>query len=115
MRRRRWTFLLLVIACVLLLPVIYHVVRRAEIGAPLALTLGMLSMGLAWSGGCALENRRRGTVRAIALAGLAMPLAALVPGFPESFGAMERAVLLGAAATCAGALALLLTTPAERR
>lgn len=114
MRRLRWTFLLLVVACVLLLPVIYHVVSRDKAGAPLALSLGLLAMGLAWSGGCALENRRRGTVRGIAALGVALPLLALLPAFPEPFAAAERAFLAGAAGASALAVALLLRTPPAR-
>ena len=107
---RRATFIVLVVASSLLFPLVYRLIALGE-APPYALSYGLLSMGLAWSGGCALENRRRGTVRALTAAGLAAPLVTLVPALSVGLGGLERALLAGVGLLCAVAMGLLLRTP----
>lgn len=61
------------------LPVVYRLVGDDVAPPAVSLSLGLLAMGLAWSGGCALEGRRAGTVYAIAWLGVAQPLALASP------------------------------------
>ena len=100
-------FALLVAASVAFLPLVYALVARASAPPPIAMSAGFLSMGLAWSAGCSLADRRKGTVRLIALGGALLPLLALLPGFPVAFAGWERVVLVLCSVLCAAGLALL--------
>lgn len=95
-------------AAVVQLPVVYGVVARGGAGAPLALALGLLSMGLAWSAGCSLEDRRRGTVRALAALGVLAPWLSFAPMLPVPFPAWERALMGLSSLLAALALIVLL-------
>lgn len=107
-RDRLVTFGLLVGASLVHLPLIHGLVAQDGRLAPVALSDGLLSMGLAWSAGCSLENRRRGTVRGIAMAGVGAPLVAMLPFFPVSFAPWEHALLiLGSALSALGLYTLL--------
>lgn len=108
---RRATFAVLVAASLLHLPIVHRLVGHDQAPPPAAITVGLLSMGLAWSAGCSLENRRRGTVRGIAAAGLAVPLLVFLLG--DALGLTFREHLYAAAsgAFCAIGLALLFRTP----
>lgn len=79
MRSRPVATVALVLAGVADLPVVYYVV--AELGSPplVSVALGLLAMGLAWAGGCALEGRRRRTLLLLSLLGTLQALLALVP------------------------------------
>lgn len=100
-------FALLVGAAIVQLPLVYTLVARADVAPPVALAAGLLSMGLAWSAGCSLEDRRKGTVRSIALAGALAPWLAFAPGFPVAFAAWERALLGACSVLSAAGLVLL--------
>lgn len=101
-------FLLLVGAAVVQLPLVYALVGRDDPPIPIVLSAGLLSMGLAWSAGCSLEDRRKGTVRGIAAAGALGPLLGFMPGFPVAFDAMEQVLLLACSGLSAAGLVLLL-------
>jgi hypothetical protein len=100
-------FVLLVGAALVQLPLVYTLVAREEVSPPVALAVGALSMGLAWSAGCSLEDRRRGTVRGIALAGALAPLLAFAPSFPVRLAAWELGLLLACSVLSAAGLVLL--------
>lgn len=100
-------FALLVGAAIVQLPLVYTLVERRDAAPPVALGVGLLSMGLAWSAGCSLEDRRKGTVRAISLAGALAPWLAFVPSFPVDFAPWERLLLAACSLLSAAGLALL--------
>lgn len=100
-------FALLVGAAVVQLPLVYTLVAREEVPPPVALAVGLLSMGLAWSAGCSLEDRRRGTVRSIAAAGALAPWLAFAPAFPVPLAAWERALLVACSILSTAGLVLL--------
>lgn len=108
---RRATFGVLVAASLLHLPLVYRLIARDDTPPAAAISIGLLSMGLAWSAGCSLENRRRGTIRGIAGAGLAAPLLVLVWGPSFALGFQDQLCAAGSGAACAIALALLFRTP----
>lgn len=103
MRDQVATFVLLVGASLAHLPLVYGLVGEDARLAPVALSDGLLAMGLAWSAGCSLEDRRRGTVRGITMLGIAGPVVALMPFFPIGFAPWEQALLIlgGALSTLA--------------
>lgn len=100
-------FALLVGAALVQLPLVYTLVGRGDAPILVALSVGLLSMGLAWSAGCSLEDRRKGTVRAIAAAGVLAPLVTFTPGFPISFAGWEQLLLVACSVLSAAGLGLL--------
>lgn len=97
--------LLLVGAGVANLPLVYMVLERMpDAPPPLVLSVGLLSMGLSWAGGCAIQERRPGSVVAIAALGVAEALVPLVPGAREALGVHALVWPLLAAAFSAAAL-----------
>lgn len=75
---------------------------------PIPVLVGLLSMGLAWASGVALEGRRRGTTRLIAALGVAQGAFVFAPGVASALdGARWLFVvvaLLSAGAMMAGAV-----------
>lgn len=94
---------LLVTAALLHLPIVYLLVRDATQLPVLTLAVGLLAMGLAWSGGVTLEGRRAGTVRALAALGVAEGALAFTPPIVASLG-NARWLFLGILALSLGAL-----------
>lgn len=95
-------FLLFVAATACHLPLVYLLVRHDAFSPPAALTVGLLAMGLAWSGGCSLEGRRPRTVRAIAALGVAEGALAFAPPFAAPLGEARWLFLAIAAFAAAG-------------
>lgn len=105
--------LLLVLASLAHLPLVYLLVADASLVPAFALVVGLLAMGLAWSGGVSLEGRRRGTARAFALVGIAEGMLTFVPDvIAATDGA--RWLFLANALLCAGALWALVRAQAQR-
>ena len=83
------------------LPVAYQIVsdsasfEAASLAAALALGIGLVGMGLAWCAGCALEQRRRGSVRVVAVLGIVEGGLAFWPALHLNTG--EKALLTAAA------------------
>lgn len=96
--------LLLVVAALLHLPIVYLLVGDARFPPTITLGLGLLSMGLAWSGGVALEGRRRGTVRALAALGVAEGALVFVPALASALGD-ARWLFVGISVLCGCAFA----------
>lgn len=94
---------LFVVASLAHLPLVYLLVRHDGMAPPLPLAIGLLCMGIAWSGGVALEGRRRGTTRAFAVLGMAEGALAFVPMLVEPLGSARWLFVL-IALLCAGAL-----------
>lgn len=79
-------FVLLLAAAFCSLPAIYLLLAH-EAPPYAALSTGLVAMGLAWAGGCALEGRRRRTVLGLASAGIFLAVAVLlVPEAPRLAG-----------------------------
>lgn len=107
MRGQYLPFLLLLAACLALLPIVHPLVAEARVDPPVVIGLGLLSMGLAWAGGCSLQARRRRTVYAIAVAGVALPLLAWTPMLAPAFEGWPRALALtGSVLSALGLFAL---------
>lgn len=100
----------LVAAATLHLPAVYLLVAHTTLSPPFALSVGILSMGLAWAGGVSLEGRRRGTARAFAALGVAEGALAIVPQMGEALG-NARWFFLGVSALSALALLVLVRPP----
>lgn len=93
---------LMVAAALAHLPLVYLLVADATLGPPIAVGVGLLAMGLAWSGGVSLEGRRRGTARAMAFAGILEGSLAFVPAVADAADG-ARWLFLVNALLCAGA------------
>lgn len=78
-RERVLAMVLFVGAGLALLPLVHAMLTRDDLGPLIILPTGMLSMGLAWAGGCAIQNRRRGSVLALGILGVLVALAPLIP------------------------------------
>lgn len=98
---------LLVAASLLHLPLVYLLIAHTELTPPFALTVGLLAMGLAWSGGCSLEGRRRGTVRALAAAGVLEGALVVVPQIADALGPSKWLFVAIGACSALALLALL--------
>lgn len=94
--------ILLLAASVLLLPFLYDLVR-IDAGVAPVLLVSLLSMGLGWSAGFFLENRRLGLARTLAACGVAAAAAALLP-FVSEMGTRLLPVACGALSGLALAL-----------
>lgn len=86
MRDRFLTMGLLVGAGVANLPLVYAMLAVPDLHAAIGIATGLLSMGLAWAGGAALEGRRHGSVRVIAALGVLEVAIPLVPAARETLG-----------------------------
>ncbi|HET6404598.1 MAG TPA: hypothetical protein VFH78_08115 [Candidatus Thermoplasmatota archaeon] len=103
-RKRPLVATLLFAASVAHLPLVYALVRGVELPPAVPMAIGLLAMGLAWSGGVALEGRRRGTAQIFSALAVAQSLLAFVPPIAASTGSLRWLfVLIGAMAV--GALA----------
>ena len=98
--------LLLVAASIAMLPLVHAIVAAASSPGPAIFAAGLLSMALAWAGGCAIEQRRHGSVLAIAAVGVAQALVPLVPQARDLVGSAALMWPVVAAALSAVALAL---------
>lgn len=109
-----WGVALLVAACVADLPLVYLLIR-AEAPAMLVLAGGLLSIGLAWSGGFILEGKRLRLARGVATLGAASGAAAFAEPVREVGGAPF--VLAGAFLAAAGVMLTWdrVPTPREMR
>lgn len=85
-RKRPLVMVLLFSAALVHLPLVYFLVRNVELQPPLTLAVGLIAMGLAWSGGVSLEGRRRGTSQLIAAIALGESALAFVPTLGEALG-----------------------------
>lgn len=103
--------LLLVAAGVANLPLVHAVLSLAEPPALAVFGAGLLSMGLAWAGGCAIEGRRHGSIVILGSLGLAEAVVPLVPWARESLGDAAIVWPLVAAAASGAALVLLARDP----
>lgn len=101
-KRPRVTYAL-VAASFLHLPIVYLLVAAIGEMPSITLGLGLLSIGLAWGGGVALEGRRSGTVRALSALGVMEGALAFVPAIADPLGNV-RWLFLAIAALCGGAL-----------
>ena len=101
-RKRPLAAILLFAGSFVHLPLVYALLRDLEIQPPLALAVGLIAMGLAWSGGVSLEGRRRGTAQLIAAFALAQTALAFVPVVADAIGSARWLfVAIGALALCA--------------
>lgn len=100
--RPRAAFALLVVAGVAHLPVVHALVARDEQAPPLVLGMGLLSMGLAWSAGCALQRRRRRTVLGIGALAVLEPALLLAPAMREPLAPHLGLLALASACALAG-------------
>lgn len=105
--------LLLVGAALVHLPIVHALVRAGELAPPFTVAVGLVAMGLAWSGGVSLEGRRNGTALAIAAIALVESALAVVPPVAAALGP-SRWIFLASGAFAAGALAALLRGRASR-
>ncbi|HUR69013.1 MAG TPA: hypothetical protein VM370_07175 [Candidatus Thermoplasmatota archaeon] len=106
--KRPLATLLLVGAALLHLPLVYWLVANVALQPPFAITVGLIAMGLAWSGGVSLEGRRAGTVRFIAAFGVAEGALAFVPVLAA---ALDGARWLFVAIALASLAAIVVTLP----
>lgn len=94
---------LLVLATLAHLPLVYLLVRDSALAPPYAIFVGLVAMGLAWSGGVSLEGRRRGSAQIIAAVAIAEGALAFLPTLETALDAARWLFLL-VAALAAGAL-----------
>lgn len=107
--------LLLVGAGVANLPIVHALLTLPDATPLLVLPVGLLSMALAWAGGCALQDRRRLSVLAVSAAGAAEVAMPLVPAAREAIGMAALVWAPLAAALSLAALGVLMRVPAWRR
>lgn len=105
-RKRPLVALLLFAASFAHLPLIYALVRDLELQPPFTLAIGLIAMGLAWSGGVSLEGRRRGTAQLIAAFALGETALAFVPIVADAIGP-ARWLFVAIGALALGALIAL--------
>lgn len=101
--KRPLATVLLFAAAIVHLPIVYALVAAIELAPPFTIAIGLLSMGLAWSGGVALEGRRPRTMRFIAALGVAEATLAFVPMIALALDGV-RWLFLVVGALSAGAL-----------
>lgn len=97
---------LLVAASLLHLPLVYALLRDIDLQPSFTLAVGLIAMGLAWSGGVSLEGRRQGTVRLFAALALGESALAFVPLIGETIGA-ARWLFVAIGALALGAFVVL--------
>lgn len=107
--KRPLATVLLVAAALAHLPLVYLLVGDSARSPALVIAIGLLSMGLAWSGGVSLEGRRQGTVRAISMLAIAEGAIVFAPLDPPLGSA--RWLFLVVAALAGGALWIVLSRP----
>ncbi|HEX2022428.1 MAG TPA: hypothetical protein VHH36_06925 [Candidatus Thermoplasmatota archaeon] len=107
MRAKAMAFGLLVGASVLDLPAVYLVMADDASDPPPVVALGLVAMGVAWAGGRALEDKRRGSVALVALCGVAQAPLLLVPQVSSAIGGAWPWVAASSAASALGLAATL--------
>lgn len=84
MRERAPGAATLVVASLANLPVVYNLVADGATDRWIVLTIGFLSMGLAWAAGFHAEGKRRNLVLGIAVIGLLEAPAAFLPTLADA-------------------------------
>lgn len=105
-RKRPLAMVLLFSAALAHLPLVYFLVKNVELQPPFTLAVGLIAMGLAWSGGVSLEGRRRGTAQIVAAFALGESALAFVPSLASALGA-ARWLFVAIGLLALGALATL--------
>lgn len=105
--KRPLVTVLLVVASLLHLPLVYFLVSGIALQPAFTLAVGLIAIGLAWSGGVALEGRRHGTVRFIAAMALGESALAFVPVLAAALG-VYRWLFVAIGTLAVAALAVLL-------